>query len=359
MKLKKVLYLTVSGIMKKQFLFIVLVTIVLFNLGCKKSLTEPVPDNTQPGRRDYAWTVDTIKIPFTFLYRIWGSSANDVWAVGPGGGLDQTIWHYDGSKWKTDGISRGISPLAVWGFGNDDVWIVGHEGKIWHNAGGGWTESFGYKKNGFWVDFEDIWGDAPNNIYVTGFIDSGNVRKGLILNFNGSRWNEITIPNIPYSFSRIRRGNKENANYYLYGYGGNAMNSDNVGLFELFSNSIRTIYEASFSSQNWAFIQEINSNLYFVIGNRIQKYLHNEFIPVIQINDSNFGAQIYGRSSKDIFLRMFDGIAHYNGSNYEYLYKFNDGITIVNAIIFEKEVFFLALDVQNNLNLIIKGKLAN
>ena len=65
--------------MKKHILFVVLITIVLLNLGCKKTLIGPVQDI--PGRRDYIWTVDTLNYPYNTIYRIWGSSPTDVWAV--------------------------------------------------------------------------------------------------------------------------------------------------------------------------------------------------------------------------------------------------------------------------------------
>jgi hypothetical protein len=54
---------------------------------------------------------------------------------------------------------------------------------------------------------------------------------------------------------------------------------------------------------------------------------------------------------------MFDGIAHYNGSNVEYLYNFENEISIRDAVVFEKEVFFLAVNHNTSENLIIRGKL--
>lgn len=64
---------------------IFLVSIIILNT-C--DTTEPPKDEIEPGRRDYVWEVDTLEIPFTYLHRIWGSSPNDVWAIGPGGDLD-------------------------------------------------------------------------------------------------------------------------------------------------------------------------------------------------------------------------------------------------------------------------------
>ncbi|VAX19304.1 hypothetical protein MNBD_IGNAVI01-1494, partial [hydrothermal vent metagenome] len=66
------------------------ITMVIFN-SCEKG-TEP--EEIPPGRRDYVWEIDTITAPFFSLTGISGVAPNDVWAVGPGGGLDKTIWHY-------------------------------------------------------------------------------------------------------------------------------------------------------------------------------------------------------------------------------------------------------------------------
>jgi hypothetical protein len=53
---------------------------------------------------------------------------------------------------------------------------------------------------------------------------------------------------------------------------------------------------------------------------------------------------------------MKDGLAHYNGSNVEYLFNFNKPRThIYGAAIFETEVIFLVS--EPGLNLIYRGKL--
>lgn len=60
------------------------------------------------------------------LYAIWGTSATNIWAVGENG----TILRYDGNTWKSE---RAAFPpgkkkpklTGIWGSGPDDVWIVG------------------------------------------------------------------------------------------------------------------------------------------------------------------------------------------------------------------------------------------
>jgi hypothetical protein len=329
--------------------------IYLFSVlvSCNRNPTEPEP---QPGRRDYVWTVDTLIIPFTYLQGIAGSGPDDVWAVGPGGDLDKTIYHYDGVKWKNDGVPRIISPLSVCSFSKNNVWLGGREGHIWHYDGISWKENIWFKKTNWDIGFQAIWGDTPGEIYATGYADSSDVWKGIILRFNGYNWVEQKIPFLTYNFLRIRRGINESTKYYLLGSG--VIGTDTDALFEFDGQKIKSIYEAKYSPSTWMTIQSIGSKMYFVTGNKINKYINNQLIPIAQINDSMFGCQIFGRSENDIFLKMLNGIAHYNGNDVQYLYNFPyRAYSISDAVVFEKDVFFLANDFNNGLNLIFHGQL--
>ncbi|MEO8232508.1 MAG: hypothetical protein ABI638_09505, partial [Ignavibacteriota bacterium] len=75
---------------KNLKVFLLLILAFLAQISC--NTTEPT-DELKPGRRDYTWTMDTVKIPFKKLTRIWGSSPTDVSCIGSDGGLDQAIWH--------------------------------------------------------------------------------------------------------------------------------------------------------------------------------------------------------------------------------------------------------------------------
>lgn len=339
--------------MKKRIFVVFISLVVLILISCNSN---PVDSPLQPGRRDYVWTVDTLRIPYTYLQGISGTGPNDVWAVGPGGDLDKTIYHYDGAKWYNDGVSRIISPLSVCSFNKNNVWLGGNEGRIWHYDGSSWKESVWFKKKNWDVGFQTIWGDNPDEIYATGYADSSNVWKGIILRYDGSKWVEIQIPFLPYNFVKIKRGINESKNYYLLGSG--VIGTDTDALFEFDGQNIKSIYEAKYSPSTWAIIQSIGGKMYFVTGNKINKYSNNQLIPITQINDSMFGCQIFGRNEKDLLLRMLNGIAHYNGTDVQYLYHFSYGAySIVDAVVFEKDVFFLANDFNNGLNLIFHGQL--
>jgi hypothetical protein len=75
---------------------------------------------------------------------VWGSSANDVWAVGRK--LTQTalsafIMHYDGTRWS-DATPANVESLdielyGILGISQRDIWIYGYENAI-HYDGNQW-----------------------------------------------------------------------------------------------------------------------------------------------------------------------------------------------------------------------------
>src|SRR5690554_234536 len=96
-------------------LFVGMFLITAFS--CDNSIVDPPED--QPGRRDYVWTVDTINYPGKTLYRIWGSSPTDIWAVSAGGDITKDIHHFDGTRWATGQYMIPRSPYSIYGFSED------------------------------------------------------------------------------------------------------------------------------------------------------------------------------------------------------------------------------------------------
>ena len=100
----------------------------------------------------------------------------------------------------------------------------------------------------------------------------------------------------------------------------------------------------------------INNEVYFVLRSEIARRVNNKFQTIVKLDGTNFYQRIWGRNSKDIFIEMKDGLAHYNGSNVEYLFNFYKPRThIYGAALFDKEVFFLVS--EPGLDLIYRGKL--
>jgi len=103
---------------------------------------------------------------------IWGSSADNVYAVGYVG----YIMHYDGSSWKDESRYR-IDYRAINGTSANNIYVVGDFGIIDHNDGSGWQ-----LQNGTYIwPLYDVLGFAENNIYAVGDM-------GVVLRYDGSLW---------------------------------------------------------------------------------------------------------------------------------------------------------------------------
>ena len=74
-----------------------------------------------------AWT--SRPVPGSWLTGVWGSDANNVWAVGRG-----EILKWNGAVWEAQ-ASGTWNPLnAVWGASASNLWVVGTLGTILHKS---------------------------------------------------------------------------------------------------------------------------------------------------------------------------------------------------------------------------------
>jgi hypothetical protein len=94
------------------------------------------------------------------LNSVWGSSGDDVFAVGDSG----TILHFDGSTWNP--MSSGTEePLNdVWGNSATRVFAVGESGTILRYNGTNWTSL----NSGTTQNLKGVWGSSATDVYVVG-----------------------------------------------------------------------------------------------------------------------------------------------------------------------------------------------
>jgi len=98
---------------------------------------------------------------------VWGSSADDVWAVGGAG----TIRHFDGAgtRWEIVPSPTVEALHAVWGSGPNDVWAVGDAGTILHWDGATWKPSVAaFAADKKRPNLYGIWGSGPNDVWIVG-----------------------------------------------------------------------------------------------------------------------------------------------------------------------------------------------
>jgi len=130
----------------------IVIILLLLQAGCNRSCNVP-PDG------------DT-------LNDIWGSSSDDIFAVGMNG----TILHYDGNSWNKMYSGTHEELHAVWGSGPNDVFtaqagdsygsddqrtgsvILHYNGTSWNRVESGTTDRF-----------MGLWGTGPDDIYAVGY----------------------------------------------------------------------------------------------------------------------------------------------------------------------------------------------
>ena len=111
------------------------------------------------------------------LRSIWGSSADNIVAVGDQG----TIRYCDGSVWFGEMDSGTNDNLtAVWGSGPDNILAVGRNGTVLKYDGAKWSELDLDTKE---ADLSAIWGSGPDDIYLAG--------STVMLHYDGKKWTKV------------------------------------------------------------------------------------------------------------------------------------------------------------------------
>ena len=320
-------------------------------------LSSDDPPELEPGPRNYEWTVDTLHSPpGGFIYDIWGSSPDDVWAVA-GGGINN-LWHFDGKEWSDWAERVGPSFYSIFGFSQDNVWMGGNDGKLYHFDGTKWSLSFRYEVEGMrGAEIWSIWGNSDSDIYAAGtiYMTQEVMPQGFILYYNGKSWRELLVSEYGVQFQRVRieKGNpivlgtkfiedNETSRSIIYTY----KNNDLHEKYSDFNNNVL--------SMNY-----VGNDMYYIINRSIYVHDNNPHNEIYSVQNPNFGHQLYGRHQKDIFFRMNNGLAHYNGEGIQYMFNVTPPLLTVyfNAMLFEKEVFFIVLDFEEGINYIYHGKL--
>ena len=124
----------------------------------------------------------------TILWGIWGASKDALWTVG-GDGVDDppVLLGWDGETWTPvvlpdTGDSGGL--FKIWGTGAADVTAVGDRGLALHFDGAAWT----VQPTGDLADLISVWGRAPDQHLAVG--GRANAR---IARWDGATWTGETL----------------------------------------------------------------------------------------------------------------------------------------------------------------------
>lgn len=352
--------------MKRAVISISFLIFIFQAFSCKNDPVSPITADT-PGRRDYEWSVDTVRSTMLILTDIWGSSPNDVWVVGDNGYFDKRIWHYDGTSWNSQGW-WGASAECVFGFGRDNIYM-GEYG-IWHNSNSSWTKEFTPLldgRNDQQVVITDIRGNSANGLWAVGiyFKDDEAAYSGIYHN-EGHGWHQqmsLYKKNVQlYEIHPTGEGNKS----LVYGmkifYTQSAHNLDldsNV-IFEYDGDKgLKEVATAPHynNMDRKCQVYRIQDKLLVEMNGTIYEYFQGQYKEFISIQALKNGYIMGGRSKNDMFIWQKEGLAHYNGTDTQIIFKLKDDIWLIRkALVFSKEIFFYGYDQKGNYYL-VKGKL--
>jgi hypothetical protein len=319
------------------------------------NITEPPIDDSNPGRRDYTWTVDTLDTPSYF--RMWANSPTDVWCTSAGD-WDKSIAHFDGIKWSSYGVSGLFNLSSIYGFSSDNIFIGADNGSIWRFDGTNWNLFAQLTKDGHSdIVFDNIWGSSPNDFFAFGAYpdESGNASNAVIAHYSNNKW-EILNSDKLFGIAEHLYKNIYDQKIYLQVIGGRN-NIDSTHIYEYSQGRYYKLYSNIWLQGLQADISLIQGEVYFIMGSQIAVRRNNQFQTILNVDYENFYQRIWGRNNKDIFLMMIDGLAHYNGTDIEYLFLYKERTQIYGAALFENDVFFLIYESQTNLNLVYHGTL--
>lgn len=116
------------------------------------------------------------------LTGVWGSAADDVWAVGAGG----AILHWDGRAWSPVESGTAEDLTAVWGTSADDVWATGHH-LVLHWDGLAWS-----KRMNSVVTLRGVWGSRPDDVWISSEIP--------MFHWDGGHWGVVELAEAPEGF---------------------------------------------------------------------------------------------------------------------------------------------------------------
>jgi hypothetical protein len=124
---------------------------------------------------------------------VWGSTEDDVWAVGGqrdmDGGSQAVVYRRDASGWAPFAVPPDM-PMLNWVWGVDgEVWVVGLEGAIW-SWDGDWIEHESGTDRVLW----GTWGPSSDRLWAVG----GNALDDdpVLLQWDGNVWSEVELPQL-------------------------------------------------------------------------------------------------------------------------------------------------------------------
>ena len=165
--------------------------------GCSEG-SSPIQSNPDASLPDAgpAWQVVLDGTALTRdLLSVWGTSAQDVYAVGgPLGntGLEAIALHFDGASWRELPAGGADSFWWVYGSGPSDVWMVGEKGRTTHWDGATFTELPRVTT----ATLYGVWAASKTDAWAVGGTPEGGASapNDVLLHWDGASWSPSPLP---------------------------------------------------------------------------------------------------------------------------------------------------------------------
>ncbi len=115
-----------------------------------------------------AWVRTPTGLDSVTLLGVWGSAPGDVWAVGGISVLSRTqgyLIRYRSGRWSRSEVPSITAVRAIHGLSASDVWAVGDDGLILHFNGTRWENQ---SIAGTTEDFYGVWAQAADDVWAVG-----------------------------------------------------------------------------------------------------------------------------------------------------------------------------------------------
>ncbi len=337
-------------------LILIFILPCIFFAGCEtdRNPIEFMEDDTTS--HNFVWTADTLHAEEAlqiFLYDIWGTDEDNVWAVGHSDDSDYQIWHWDGDKWSNinPGI-RGTRPsyFEIFGFSQNDFWVVGlgitgdsSGGYILHYDGN-WNRV----DNGDLPTVSSVWGTSSSNIYF-------GCHFGVIVKYNGTEFIQYKTENDVHF--RCIWGFNDSTIYALANkvvdLGNNHYNS--IGVFyKYFDNNFVLIdsadhYDKGFGMDLWGY----DENNFYSASNGVYKYINNQWVNEFY-SSTIYG--VFGSSPNNVYAGGFqNSFYHFNGDNWKKIESIPSSLN--NWAIWCKDDYVFVVQDFGYYRRIVKGKM--
>ena len=230
------------------------------------------------------------------LWDIWGTSANDIFAVGG----DGAIIHYDGAAWHTMESTRenvsGSSLRGVWGSSSSNVYAVGYHGVILEYNGNAWSLVYGGNEPFF---FFDVWGSSASDIFVVG-------EQGKIVHYDGNAWRSMDSGTFSWGLSAVWGSSASDV--FVVGEYGKIFHYDGNAWSSMDSGTLKTLNGVWGTSA---------TDVYAVGDSRTILHYNGSTWSPMTVKHGSYFNDVWGTSDSDIFVvGRFGGILHYNGSTW-------------------------------------------